>query len=803
MQTWIGFLHRLPSSSGTLLVLAGSSLAQVQTVSAGPDRALLPPATSIRIQGSLGDERALPKGALEWRQLAGARARIERGHTLSPRIVPTRAGPILLELRVSTAQGIERDVMRLDVFGDDQDAELAGEARKWHKLALTFTSPESMSETGQPNPFLERRLMVEFFHPDSGKHLRVPGFFAADGNAAESSADAGNRWRVNFTPTEAGLWYYAASFRAGPDIALSNNQFLGAPTGFDGANGSFFVECANPLASGFLAQGQLEYVGRHHLRFAENHAPYLKNGAGSPENFFGYYEFDGTTDQGGRVNDLDTSGHFDGLHHFDAHLGDYVDLGVPLWQGGKGRRIFGALNYLASRGVNSLYGLTYNVDGGDGQEVWPWITPGEKLRFDVSKLAQWERVLDHMTRCGIVWHVITQETENDHVLDGGALGRERRLYYRELVARFAYAPGLVWNLGEENTNTPRQRMAFADHLHAIDPYDHPVAVHNVVGDIAGTFGTLLGTHLEVVSLQGDPVQTPPRAQRLIDDSADAGRPWVVNFDEQTPATEGVAPDGVDFWHDLIRREALWPILMGQGGGCEWYFGSSYANSDLDCENFRSRDNLWLLTTRALDFLRELVPFDGMEHADALAFGNAPSVLARRGEHYVVYLPFGGPLALDLEGHVGPFTVDWFDARNGGPPQAGTVTQVSGPGAVPLGSAPGLGDWAALVRRADNLPPVIESLRVEPAAHVLGRDFAVLVHARDPNGPEDVLVVRTEVRTPAGLRLTTLPCPHRGGELYSSYQADVPDLFKGIWELRVTVTDSSGASTNASTTFEAE
>ena len=39
-------------------------------------------------------------------------------------------------------------------------------------------------------------------------------------------------------------------------------------------------------------------------------------------------------------------------------------------------------------------------------------------------------------------------------LDGGNLGPERRLYLREMVARFGYVLALNWNLGEENTQTP-------------------------------------------------------------------------------------------------------------------------------------------------------------------------------------------------------------------------------------------------------------------------------------------------------------------------------------------------------------
>ena len=61
-------------------------------------------------------------------------------------------------------------------------------------------------------------------------------------------------------------------------------------------------------------------------------------------------------------------------------------------------------------------------------------------------------------------HVLTQETENDQGLDGGELGRHRKLYYRELIARFAHHRALVWNLGEENTDTPDQLKAFASYI---------------------------------------------------------------------------------------------------------------------------------------------------------------------------------------------------------------------------------------------------------------------------------------------------------------------------------------------------
>ncbi len=779
------------------------------SANAGPDRFLVPPATSLKLEGAVRGLKPFqssnplqnPGVFVTWSRLSGPPVTILDKGSLHPTVVPTRSGVLRLRFKVITPDSFASDEVLVYVLGNSQDATVAGTARKWNKLALTFTDDTVLSEAGTVNPFLDRRLSVQFFNLEAGRILTVPGFFAADGNAAVSGAASGNRWRVNLTPDHAGTWYYVASYRTGSGIALDPNPEAGELGELDGANGMFEVAPADPAAPGLLAKGRLDYVGAHHLRFAETGEAYLKGGAGSPENFLGYYEFDNTTDQGGAVSALNQFSPFDGLHHYQPHFGDYVDLGVPLWNG-KGRRIFGAINYLASRGLNSLYALSYNIDGGDGAEVWPWTTPAEKLRFDVSKLDQWERVLEHMNRAGIVLHLVTQETENDHVLDGGALGTERKLYYRELVARFAWANGLVWNLGEENTNSVEERMAFADYIREVDPWDHPIALHNRVGDIPGTFGTLLGTHLELLSIQGDPTNTPPRARQLVLDSAAAGRPWVVNFDEQTPADTGVLPDSFDFWHDLIRKESLWPMLLGQGGGCEWYFGYGQPNDDLDCEDFRSRENMWLLTRRALEFVRAYVPFAQMEHADSLAVANGASVLAKRGEHYLVYLPAGGTAWLDLEGHGGPFEVSWFDARNGGALQNGAVTQVSGPGSQLLGAPPAAGDWVAWVRRLSNLAPTLESVAVEPKVFEGGHDFTLAVHALDPNGPTDALAVTAQFIDPDGAPYASVALTPRGGSLHSFLLPDAGHVQAGLWRVEVQVEDVGGLTATGSFEFEA-
>jgi hypothetical protein len=225
---------------------------------------------------------------------------------------------------------------------------------------------------------------------------------------------------VRFTPDRTGTWNYTVSFRTGDDVAMSLQSEAGQPAHFDGASGSFEISESGASAESFRSKGFLQYVGERYLRF-QNGDPFLKGGADSPENFLAYEDFDGTVDGDGLTaegeqpregeatassDDADTF-----LHAYQPHVEDWSE-GDPTWQDGRGKGIIGALNYLADQEMNSVYFLTMNVVG-DGNDVWPWTAHGERDRFDVSKLDQWNVVFDHMQDRGIMMHVLTQETEND------------------------------------------------------------------------------------------------------------------------------------------------------------------------------------------------------------------------------------------------------------------------------------------------------------------------------------------------------------------------------------------------------
>jgi len=573
--------------------------------------------------------------------------------------------------------------------------EILGERKRWHPVTIQVYGPQA-DEQGDPNPFLDYRFNVEITAPDGTVHV-VPGFFAADGDAANTSATSGNVWWAIFTPDQTGTYQFRVSFRQGTQVAISLDPNAGTPIAPDGLAGSFTIGETDKSPPDFRARGVLRYVGTRYFRFDDG-TYFLKGGAGSPENFLAYGGFDNTDAKDGRRG-LPT-----GVHEYTPHINDWKP-GDPTWKDGLGKGIIGAINYLASEGVNSQYFLTMNV-GGDGNDVFPWIDKNVHDRFDVSKLAQWDIVFQHMQRKGILLHVITQETENDDLLDGGELGVTRKLYYRELVARFAYHPALIWNLGEENTNTMAQQKAFAEYIRALDPYDHPIVVHTFPGKWEEVYEPLLGyANLEGASIQSGLLDNGYQlTSTWVTRSAAAGHPWVVMIDESGNPGAGCMPDGSDTNQDECRKGILWANLMAGGGGVEWYFGYNYPHNDLNLEDYRSRDRLWDYTRFARQFFEEHLPFWEMEPVTPRSAG-APSdayvLVQPDGQGWkraALYFPTGQGTVRPPEGI---YDVYWFDPRNGGALQQTSLRQITGGQSITL-EPPGANgqDWAVLLVRSD-------------------------------------------------------------------------------------------------------
>lgn len=577
------------------------------------------------------------------------------------------------------------------------DCEVFGELQQWHRVEVRCTGPAGSE--GDDATFTDLRMNVTF--DDGVSSHTVPGHFAADGNAADSGATSGNQWRAYFMPPRTGDWDFTVSMRSGPDIAVDPAPGAGSPVaGIDAAQGSFAVAASSKTGRDMRARGLLEHLStERYLRFAGTGELYVEGGVDSPENLLGYDGFDNTIKYAnvGSCKGI--------LHSFAPHLGDWSP-GDPSWDGGRGKSLIGLVNYVASTGVNAMYLVPMSVNG-DGCDGHPWADYfGNRRAFDVSKLDQWEIVFGHMTAKGLLIHYVTQETENDQLLNGGSLGLERRLYYREIISRFGHHPALQWNLGEENTNTAQQEKDFADFIKATDPYDHPVVMHTFPGD-HDKYDALLG----YPTFDGPTLQyggIPENATGglygetvdLIADSTANGRTWVVT------ATEASGGDAPTPYSAVTRRQRvfwMWANTMAGGGGFEWYLKNGGAGHayDLAVEDLREFDEHWQQSGHLVEFFRDVVQGEGvdllaMQANNGLTSITSDWVLADPGQAYVVFLRDGGAVSLSVSGG-GSYAVSWFDPRTGtlvdGPDIAGSGTQS-------LGSPPSQTsqDWVVFVRR---------------------------------------------------------------------------------------------------------
>ncbi|MFT7589830.1 MAG: hypothetical protein ACI959_002050, partial [Limisphaerales bacterium] len=519
-----------------------------------------------------------------------------------------------------------------------------GELKAWHRVSLTFVGP-SVCESDSINPFLDYRLNVVL--TNGALSFTIPGFYAADGNAAETGAACGNKWQIHFSPPASGSYTYTAEFQSGPGIAIS--ELPGTATSFDGESGNFTISPTDKTGIDFRGKGMLRYANRRFMRFQKSKEYFVIGGAASPENLLAYKDFDSTYTDAGPTDD--------DIHEFLPHVADW-NSGDPVWQGTKGKGIIGAMNYLSEEGMNIQFMLTFS-EGGDGDDIWPWTTPTGYKEYDVSKLGQWEILFDHMDKVGIVKHLILQERENDQYLDLGELGPDRKLYYREMIARFGHHLGLIWNIGEENTNTALQRQEFISYIKANDPYQHLVIVHTYAFDKPIVYGPLLGNP----EFDGGAMHISNYT--FIDDdflewsfrSDTSGRPWVLFLSEIGPVTDGVLPDDVDPSHD-VPRTMLWNVLFHGGAGAEWYFGRNYPNNDVNCEDLRSRDIMWKQTKIALDFWN-LLPFEKMRSRDDFVSRYQTWCYALNNNAFLVNLPNGDDTNLTIS-VAGNYRLGWFD-----------------------------------------------------------------------------------------------------------------------------------------------
>lgn len=538
------------------------------------------------------------------------------------------------------------------VFGGDGLGHL-GSFDKWARVEIDLPGSYARSD-GDPNPFAVE-VDVEFTAP-GGRVWTIPGFYDGDGQGGPD----GDVWRVRFSADEIGAW----SFRS-----RSIDPVL------DGFSGTFDVVAAPGDASDFYLWGRLEYRGdtandERYLKFRDG--PFwLKAGCDDPENFLGKFS------------------------NYDTHA----------------ERI-ATVDYLADRGVNSMYMMTHNV-GGDDQDVWPWLGSGVSeamsngasgARFDIPRLHEWLALFEHMQDRGVVPYLILED-------DSAWTGFDRPRYYREMIARFGHLPAVLFNIAEEANENYGLSHAL-DHARTLaseDPYDHPRGIHNVnapandyLDEEAVDFTAMQTQHTDALDHNDDTLA-------WIDAARSRGtRTPMVGFDEPRP---------------LLDRKGWWSAYMG-GGVWEVHVVKPYDRP------ISTWEPAWTEIGGTRKFMESL-PFASMQPSNELVASGTAFCLASPGEAYALYLPSGGTVRVDLTAGK-TYRYDWWNPANGkdGAFQGGALVD----GGSRSFTAPGGGDWALRIvaeSGSANSPPVAHhsGAEVQPGAAV-----SIPLPYTDPDGP---------------------------------------------------------------------
>ena len=479
-------------------------------------------------------------------------------------------------------------------------------------------------------------VLVTVAFEGPGGTFKVPGFYDGDGKGGSS----GNVWKVRFSPNATGQWTFTSSSRE---------------PGLDGYRGRFTVDAVPGDAPALLKWGRLQYAGGHYLKFADG-GYWIKAGLDDPENF----------------------------------------LGKPFGGWEEKKRV---VDYLGSKGCNSIYVMTNTIAPGDANDTWPWLgdTPAKakvnSSRFDPARLARWDDFFAYCQMRNVVLHVVLLDDSAWHDFD-------HELYYREMVARFGYLPAVIWNIGEEafEAYTEKEQLECAALLRRLDPYRHPLTIH-----LGPNWPYMGNKDFDLTSIQTKPgggkdfttVAMPDLNAIVIRNrqaSAAKGRPLAVMIDESPGITK------VDqATRYKLRSTVLYPVFLG-GGGYELHYRDPYTGGGSITPELLGPmlDDMRL----AREFVESL-PFEQMAaHNELLSAAGGGFCLAKPGVAYGIYLKGPDTALVDLSGTTGAYQVKWYDVTSGRT-TAGPV--VMGGGKRSLGTPPYSGDVACAVTAAASKP----------------------------------------------------------------------------------------------------
>jgi len=301
--------------------------------------------------------------------------------------------------------------------------------------------------------------------------------------------------------------------------------------------------------------------------------------------------------------------------------------------------------------LNKMNVYLANVGDYGGVSTTPWLgsaSSNDKSRFDLARWHTYDHWVQELGDAGLVaqlWFF----ADDSGFGDLADADRQRLIEYG-MARHSAYVNTMFtlclewqegWSNGEVETH--------AEHIQQHNPWDRLVSVHGTTGDFSYP-GSAWADYMDIQS----------------GNSADHGTVHAMGLSNRALAAKPLINEEFGMGdEDTAHRQKAWAAFTAGGAGS----GTGGFLQHL------------------ADFTAA-VPFERMEPADHLVTGGQVYCLAEVGYEYVLYLPGGGAVDVDLVAMEDKLLADWFDPRTGSTTSAGIV---HGSGVATL-SAPDGNDW---------------------------------------------------------------------------------------------------------------
>ncbi|RCV66100.1 putative amidohydrolase [Methanophagales archaeon] len=317
------------------------------------------------------------------------------------------------------------------------------------------------------------------------------------------------------------------------------------------------------------------------------------------------------------------------------------------------------INKMKGTGANSIYLMAIRSHGGDGDNTQnPFVDSDPTKGLDDDILNQWETWFTEMDNNGIVIFFFFYD-DNIKVsnnigwhLDGSDnLHPQEQYYIESIVNRFEHHKHIIWCIMEEVEEMGGDYVShakeIAEAISQADDHDHVIAVHK------------LTTELDFSEFANDP-NIDQFAIQYGGSTSELHNGMVTAWCDAAGKYNLIMAEAGNHGMGDTARKKNWACAMG--GAYVMILGMNIANttmSDLeDCGRLVS----FMESTN----LNEMAP-----HDEVVTNGTG-YCLASPGAEYVIYLPNGGSVTVDLSDATGTVNVEWYDPKNGTYHDEGTV-----------------------------------------------------------------------------------------------------------------------------------